>query len=159
MTAQRLFNLLDGRKLLQVAIPRADSAPEQFTGIVSGDSFVYSLSTAVPVGYYRFAVFEEATGTVLFHDDDSRSLLENVFEEAERDAGFLEAVGQRTPARLAMRYHGRPHRGVYAPIEGMPWGVVALYPTAVVDEAVPNVNYSCAPTTIGFVHGSSLIPV
>jgi hypothetical protein len=25
--------------------------------------------------------------------------------------------------------------------------------------SLPNVNYSCAPTTIGFVHGSSLIPV
>lgn len=98
--AQRLFNLRNGKKSMQFAIPRqrpvelsSGGSSTPFGGIVAGNAPMYPFTLAVPPLEFGFAVFDQATGTVLLHDDDSRSLVENLYLETEQDVRLLAAVG------------------------------------------------------------------
>ena len=131
--AQRLFNRGDGARILQVAAPRSTNEGA-FSGIVSGDSRVHSLTAPIAPLFLRFAVIDR-NGAVLFHWDDSRSLTENFFVEADSNTELQAAVALRRVATFAGDYNGQPHRFSYVPMPDIaPWGVVVFYPTGVLSE-------------------------
>ncbi|HKE93694.1 MAG TPA: cache domain-containing protein, partial [Povalibacter sp.] len=129
--AQRLFNRGDGARVLQVAVPRRKDGA--FDGLVSGDTRAHGLTAAVAPLFLKFAVIDR-DGAVLFHWDDSRSVTENFLVEAERNSMLQSAVAREQPGYFDGNYNGTPHRFYYLPLEGVPWGVVAFYPTSSVLE-------------------------
>ncbi|MGQ0503147.1 MAG: hypothetical protein ACT4P0_11170 [Panacagrimonas sp.] len=141
--AQRLFNLRNGKKAMQFAIPRhwpgklsnEERAPP-FKGVVAGNAPLYPFTLAVPPLEYGFAVFDLATGTVLLHDDDARSLVENLYLETERDVRLLAAVGSGTESTFIGVYRGAMHLFQYTPVPDSAWGLVVTYPLLPVRAAI-----------------------
>lgn len=130
-SAQRLFNKADGAKLLQVAIPLFYSdgiRDPTFRGALTGDLSLYPFSAAVPPLNYGFAIVDNETGTVLFHDDDVRSLAENFYLETENDPQLLAAIHAQRPGSLLGEYRGMETGFYVAPLQGVPWSVVVTYP-------------------------------
>ncbi len=111
LVAQRLVNWANGEKMLQIAVPRGTEG-----GIVTGDTRLAALSLAPDPGRFTYAVFENATGTVLLHSDPERVLVENVFLETGHDASLLGAVAAGTGQFLTARYYGRSHQFYYLPL-------------------------------------------
>jgi hypothetical protein len=82
----------------------------------------------VPLGY-GFAIVGD-DGVVQLHSEGQRSLLENFFEESERDPLIAGLVRAGTGEPFDMRYLGEDQRGIAIPLmnagERIPWTVVAF---------------------------------
>ena len=78
-----------------------------------------SLTTPVLPKNVQFAVLDR-TGRVLFHNDSSRSLTENFFQEAEDNPKLKSLVASRDSGALSGRYLGRAHRFHVTPLDVAP---------------------------------------
>ena len=136
--AQRLFNRGDGARVLQIAVPRYEGDRE-FVGAIAGDSRVYALTASVSPLLLRFAVVDRSSGAVLFHTDDSRSLVENFLVETEQSPRLRAQLTRRSATlksdqpwieeHFNGRYLSEPHRFYSRPMAGVPWSVVVFYST------------------------------
>ncbi|HEY5807689.1 MAG TPA: hypothetical protein VIT67_06960, partial [Povalibacter sp.] len=163
--AQRLFNRSDAARVLQIAVPmqqkseyRRDARIRR-VGVLTADTKAYGLTASVRPPLLRFAIVESASGEVLFHSDDTRSLAENLLVETERNQALSEAMRKRA-SRYSIgmpglqdhfngRYLGQSHRFYYRPVAGVPWGIVVFYPTDSLAEAV--LQTAVATLATGFV--------
>ena len=157
--AQRLFNRADAARVLQVAVSREWT--DHWKGIITGDTRLYALSATVKPPLLRFAVVDTASGEVLFHSNDERSLTENLLVETERNVRLQQAMQSRGGGRRTIelvdhfdgQYLGEPHRFYYRPVQGVPWGIVVLYPT----ESLRDISFDAAIATL--THCISIIAV
>lgn len=138
LVAQRLFNRSDAARALQIAVPIQRANGERI-GVATGDTRAYALANAAAVPLLRFAVIDNATGVVIFHSDDGRSLAENFFVETEQNPRLRALMSKRSSrwsfSKVASedhfegRYVGEPHRFFFRPVAGAPWSVVVMYST------------------------------
>ncbi len=82
-------------------------------------------SPLLPRGF-RFAVIEDASGRVLYHSEDGRSLRENWFEETDHNDELFAAVQARRERLVSGRYLGAPARFHSAPIQDLEWSLVVF---------------------------------
>src|SRR5215471_12952859 len=134
--AQRLFNRGDGALVLQVAV--ADERGP-FHRAVIGDTRAYGLTASVAPLLLRFAVVDNATGAVLFHSNEDRSLVENFFVETEHSGELRGKIGRRISPRSSAQpwledlfttnYLSEAHRFYVRPVSDVPWSVIVFYST------------------------------
>lgn len=113
---ERINNVRDGRKNTQFAIPMFDS-------VHSDDKHIFSFGPKLRTFFHRvmpknfgFLVFDQS-GSVLFHSDEERSLIENVFVETDNNKllhAFVEnqAFSSRSthsPINFETEYRGQSH--------------------------------------------------
>jgi hypothetical protein len=131
IVAQRLYNKGDASKALQLAVPLCDprdtSADSRFCGVITGDIRMYGLTSPVSPPLLKFAVIDNATGTVVFSSTDTRSLSENFFRESEENPALLAVIKSHREADFVGTYLGEPQRFYYTPIRNVPWGVLVFY--------------------------------
>jgi len=166
--AQRLFNRTDAARVLQVAVPRIEAGKR--TGVVTGDSRAYALTTSVRPPLLRFAIVDSSSGTVLFHSNDKRSLAENLLVETQANASLRTAMSKRASRwnlnRIAQEDHfdgdytGESQRFYYRPVSGVPWGIVVFYSNEPIGVAVLQTAnatlatyFACAAVAIFVVSG------
>ena len=77
--------------------------------------------------HFGFAVIEDETGRILYHADDSRVLLENFYDEAERNNKLLTSIRGRHADQFTASYNGKAHRFYVTPMKGLPWSLVVFY--------------------------------
>jgi hypothetical protein len=130
---QRIRDRVDGDKLSQVAVTETGQA---FRGIMTGEAFFYGLRVPVLPYHFQFAVIDERSGTVVFHSEDRRALIENFFQEIDFRSQLAAAIGVRRGDSFTGRYYGTPHRLFYRPLPNAPWGVITMYPTATISASV-----------------------
>jgi hypothetical protein len=82
-------------------------------------------SPPLPRGFH-FAVIEDASGRVLYHSEDARSLRENWFEETDHNDELFAAVQARRERLVSGRYLGAPARFHSAPIQDLEWSLVVF---------------------------------
>jgi hypothetical protein len=136
--AQRLFVRSDASKVLEVAVPLCDpdvhNADAAFCGIIATDSRIHSLVAPVTPPLLQFAVIDQASGTVLFHSDDRRSLAENFFRESENSAPLLAAIQSHSAQTFSGHYLGEAYVFRHQPMTDVPWSVVVFYPKKALGE-------------------------
>lgn len=81
---ERINNVRDGRKNTQFAIPMFDSADEDNKRILSFGTRLRTFFHRVMPKDFGYLVFDNA-GNVVFHSDEQRSLIENVFVETDNN--------------------------------------------------------------------------
>ncbi len=86
-----------------------------------------SLFATVMPPAFGFSVIEDATGDVLYHSDNSRSLLENFYVETNDDKKLIAAVQARRHNLLSGGYYGESHRFRIEPLSFTPWSLVVFY--------------------------------
>ena len=136
--AQRLFNRGDAARVLQIAVPIEHAGHR--IGVVTSDTRVYAISSALRVPLLRFVVVNASNGAVLFHSNDDRSLAENSLIETDHDPLLQRALLRRASRytlngvtrddHFSSEYMGAAHRFYYRPMAGVPWGIVVFYPVA-----------------------------
>ena len=90
------------------------------------------VSPVLPAGF-GFAVIESATGNVVFHSRDTRSLVENFYLETDRNRALIAAIKTHRHEVLDADYRGLPHRIYVTPLTGMPLSLAVYYSRNVLD--------------------------
>lgn len=155
---QRLFNKSDGKKILQLAVANRDEVND-FEGISGANiGTIEVISPVLPVGI-GYTIFERSTGTVVFHSDDSRSLVENFYAETEHNPALSSAVDSETTEGTLFngRYRGANTTFFYRPMMYSPWGLVVFYDSSGVSAVVAlSVVSALAATVITLLGGLAL---
>lgn len=159
IVVQRLHNLLDARLTTQLAT-RCGKAP-QTSGlqkddrrrIVSADVLLASVDHPILPLNLQFSVFDLRTGTVLFHSDDERVLIEDVFREIQPQSYMGAAVRARKAFEFGALYRGKSASFAFEPVADLDWGVLVYS----LDEPVDGIFYACVAAAVGLTFGVILL--
>jgi hypothetical protein len=152
MILQRLFNKSDGKKILQLAVSNV-GVGDEFAGILSANVGTIEVTAPVlPLGI-GYAIFERSTGTVVFHSNDSRSLVENFYAETEHDPTLSSSVDSKTKQSKPFdaRYRGASTRFLYRHMSYSPWGLVVYYDPSAVSAVAATSVISALATTVSIL--------
>lgn len=156
VTVQRLNNLRDGQKITQIAIPREPLAGK-FNGIVTLDwHFTSVINAVLPFGF-RFAIFDEGNGSVLYHSDDRRALVENIFSETGRPPTLMAAIAQHRNQAFSGDYMGEHHQFYYRPMKSFAWGLLVFRPSGPLKTTVMATAISALSALSGYLAVSLLV--
>ena len=74
---------------------------------------------------YGYCVIDDE-GKVLFHSDESRNLVENLFRESDNDTTLRAAVLARDRKPMNVQYQGRSYRIYTRPLNNTPWTLITF---------------------------------
>lgn len=100
-------------------------------------------ATVLPPSF-GFAVLEDSTGEVIYHSDNSRSLLENFYVETDNNESLITAVHARREVAVSGHYYGDGHRFYVAQLADTPWSLVVFYDKTL----IRTVNFELLISTI-----------
>lgn len=95
-------------------------------------------SPILPIGF-GFAVIRDQegdenlhgrayrAGDVIYHSDDNRALVENLFNETDQNRLLRTVVDGRRQQSIAVTYRGKEHLFYTTPVPNLPWSVVIFY--------------------------------
>jgi len=124
---ERVFNKRDQRKNTWFGV----SYPSYIQSVLAFGTQLQSFSASLLPDPFSYLVFENNTGRVLYHSQDDRSLIENVFVETENDP-ILQAKlsqGLDVPSLpFSGKYRGKKHGFNLSSLsKGVPWTLMVLY--------------------------------
>jgi len=100
-------------------------------------------ATVLPPSF-GFAVLEDSTGEVIYHSDNSRSLLENFYVETDNNESLITAIHARREVVVSGQYYGDGHRFHVAQLAETPWSLVVFYDKTL----IRTVNFELLISTI-----------
>ena len=144
---QRIYNLRDGRSTTQFSRPLFDSldVPLKNRQVQSFGTHLQSFFAAVLPQNFGFLVFENQSGEVLYHSDDARSLIENIYVETDNNPtlhglkwltgntsqqGSLYGQNGKSGKSFTMKtvYRGEDHLFEVGKLQSdIPWSLVVFY--------------------------------
>ena len=131
---ERIYNFSDGQKASQVSIPVNDKASDSIASIdpktaVVRASTTYFPSIAAPVlpASFHFAIIENVNGKILYHSQDEKSFVENLYAESDYNHHLITHGHMRHEGEVEGLYHGRPTKFYISPLKDLPWSVVVYY--------------------------------
>jgi|GEM_PF-4110237 len=130
---ERLFNLRDGGKSTQFAMSCNQNQNSGFFDTLSFGTQIQSFTNTILPANFGFVVFDNSTGEALYHsEDDSRSLVENVFVETDNSSRLKAYMKTpyffNQPTSLELDYNGKVHSFTLGTLkEGVPWTLVIFY--------------------------------
>ncbi|MCV2884952.1 hypothetical protein OE749_09610 [Aestuariibacter sp. AA17] len=125
---QRLANLRNGLFQTQIAVATNDDTyPVQSASVVL-DVFTYSI---LPRNF-AFAVFENATGKVLYHTNENLSLMDNFYAATNNDNRVLKAVEYGNASATSQPFRGEYYGDLHYITVGRlhdhhDWSLAVLY--------------------------------
>jgi hypothetical protein len=149
---QRLLNINDGTRGTTLSVPmhqpNLDNPAEmKVAGYVLGaDIILPSVSLAPPSSFdFTFMVVDRNTGDVLFHTDENRSLVENLFYAGHGESSLsqwiragLDNSTKRGGIQIDGFYHGEAGHYTLAPTSVDDWAMVVFAPHDSIDSFMTN---------------------
>ncbi|WP_143058782.1 hypothetical protein [Nitrosomonas marina] len=139
---QRVLNMSDGTRGTTISMPMVDQSSiedksqSSLAYTLAADVILPSVSLAVPAPFdFIYMVIERSSGDVLFHSDESRTLVENLYYSGNNQSNLgewlrtgLDRFGIVNKEVMSGHYHGQPGRfkSVGAPVDD--WAIVIFYP-------------------------------
>lgn len=112
LTLERINNVRDGRKNTQFAIPKFKNIEQENRHILSFGTRLRTFFYRVMPRNYGYMVFDPS-GQVLFHSNEERSLIEDVFVETDNNQQLqkITANSQFDPhmVDISLSYRGQEH--------------------------------------------------
>lgn len=148
---QRLLNISDGTRGTTISMPMyastdSDIPAESLAYTLGADVILPSLSLAPPApNDFTYMVIDRNNGDVLFHSDESRTLVENLFYSYNSKSNLsqwikagLDHYPELSEEIIEGHYHGQPGRFVLtsAPVDA--WAIVIFYPNDSLDALMAN---------------------
>lgn len=118
---ESLRSMTTGKPEVVVASP---TRSKQYPVLAMTLSASQLIDPVLPAGF-TFAVIDDR-GSVLFHSDTDKNVLENFFEESDQNRQFRSAVFARHTSHVDLRYEGQDYRAYVAPMKHLPWMMVIL---------------------------------
>jgi hypothetical protein len=149
---QRLLNISDGTRGTTISMPMYDVSKypdipaERLAYTLGADVILPSLSLATPAPYdFTYMVIDRNNGDVLFHSDESRTLVENLFYSYNSKSNLsqwmkagLDHYPELSEDIIEGHYHGHPGRFVLTPAPVDAWAIVIFYPNNSLDALMAN---------------------
>ena len=149
---QRLLNINDGTRGTTISVPMHQpnlSMPVDMSVagyVLAADVILPSVSLAPPSKFdLVFMVVDRNTGDVLFHTDEARSLVENIFYAGHSGSHLSQWIkaGLDTPPKLGGQqidgfYHGEAGRYTLVPTKVDNWAMVVFSPNDSLDSFMTN---------------------
>jgi hypothetical protein len=169
---QRVLNMSDGSRGTTISMPMYDdpdasknlNIPAEGLGYILGaDVILPSLSLAPPARYdFTYMVVDRKSGDVLFHSDESRTLVENLYYSGNNNSNLnqrvkagLDHYPELSDKIIKGHYHGQPGRFVLIPAPVDAWALVIFYPNDSLDVLMANqfllISVSFAIALLGLV--------
>ncbi|MBU1309195.1 MAG: hypothetical protein KKE30_06660, partial [Gammaproteobacteria bacterium] len=132
---ERLRNKLDMRLNTWVGIPRFAQLYPKTPPADSQDILIFGgelktfLHTVMPKDF-RFLVFDNQTGEVLYHSDEWLSKIDNIFADTDNDYHLRNLIKSHNPQSVAFetRYKGKDAVfQIGAIAQNVPWTLVVMY--------------------------------
>lgn len=156
---ERIESRTEGSLETAISLPvtyadRSQSDPPQV--LVGLTKFETLEQPVLPPGM-GFAVFEDATGRVLFHSDGKRSLREFFYRATDDDAALKAAVISRLRKDLTLNYKGDAIDAIAEPLKYTGWTLVTYHE----DDLIGVVNFHFGITAVvlatGFILGTLVV--
>ncbi|MGI9287838.1 MAG: hypothetical protein ACR2P1_20805 [Pseudomonadales bacterium] len=150
---QRLLNINDGTRGTTISMPmfapsgaNIANNDELAAYTMGADVVLPSLSLAEPAPYdFTYMVVDRNSGDVLFHSDESRTLVENLFYSGNSKSNlsqWIKAGLDHYPELggdiITGDYHGQAGRFVLIPAPVDAWAIVVFYPNDSLDSLMTN---------------------
>ncbi|SFP51075.1 hypothetical protein SAMN05216419_10054 [Nitrosomonas cryotolerans] len=149
---QRLLNISDGTRGTTISMPMYDPKDSVLPGsgltayILGADVILPSLSLAAPAPYdFTYMVIDRDSGGVLFHSNESRALVENLFYSGNNKSNLSQWIKARldyypelSEEIIEGHYHGQSGRFVLIPAPIDAWAIVIFYPNDSLDALMAN---------------------
>lgn len=149
---QRLLNINDGSRGTTISMPMFDPkdpnmSSKRLAGYTMGaDVILPSLSLAAPAPYdFTYMVINRSSGNVLFHSDESRTLVENIFYAGNGKSNLsqwikagLDHYPKLSENAVKGHYHGQAGRFALIPSPVDAWAIVVFYPNDSLDSLMTN---------------------
>ncbi|RDV25593.1 hypothetical protein DXV75_09905 [Alteromonas aestuariivivens] len=134
---ERIYNYRDNRLTTQISFnsqsfigPEENTGPP-YSGVFSFGTKFHSLFEPVLPPGFRFLIFDNASGSVLYHSDSSRVLSENLFHETDNNPEILLRIGRKNEniPIFPTYYQGKKHLFAMQPVldGSIPWSLVVAY--------------------------------
>jgi len=129
---QRIFNVRDSRKTTQFSMPMFDKKVDNNKEVMAFGTRMQSFFAPLLPKHFGFLVFDNDSGEVLYHSDDERSLLENIYIETDNNPKLLKLVANANLTSeenyFTSSYRGKTHlfrAGRLA--KNIPWTLAIFY--------------------------------
>lgn len=166
---QRVLNISDGTRGTTISMPMYDlrktaQVPaDKLAYTLGADVILPSLSLAAPApNDFTYMVIDRNSGDVLFHSDESRTLVENLFYAGNGKSNLsqwikagLDHYPKLNKKVIEGNYHGQPGRFTLNPAPLDAWAIVVFYPNDSLDALMVNqfllISVSFAVALLGLV--------
>ncbi len=156
---QRVLNMSDGTRGTSISMPMYDPKEskkpkgelvnipvDRLAYTLGADVILPSLSLAAPApNDFTYMVIDRNNGDVLFHSDESRTLVENLFYAGNGKSNLSQWIkaGLDHYPKLSKKiikgdYHGQPGRFILIPAPLDAWAIVVFYPNDSLDALMVN---------------------
>lgn len=137
---ERIFNKKDARTTTQFSFPYIRSSADTEGNPADGKNYdvlsyggrLRTFSDPLLPPNFGFLVFENESGRVLYHSDDSRSLVENIYIESDNSETLKAALRQgyvyKKPITTSLTYRGDDYLFTLGTLKnGVPWTLAIFY--------------------------------
>ncbi len=149
---QRVLNIGDGTRGTTISMPMYDSrkyaqaSVDKLAYTLGADVILPSLSLAAPApNDFTYMVIDRNSGDVLFHSDESRTLVENLFYAGNGKSNLsqwikagLDHYPKLSKKIIEGNYHGQSGRFTLIPAPLDAWAIVVFYPNDGLDALMAN---------------------
>ena len=129
---QRLFNIQDGKVTTQFAEAYGEENEQGQYSVFSYGSKLRTFFNAVLPPNLGYLVFDNASGIVQYHSDNSRSLVEHVYVETDNNKTLRalanSSIESQSPISFETIYQGQDHHFTAGALyQGVPWTLVVFF--------------------------------
>ncbi len=156
---QRVLNMSDGTRGTTISMPMYDPKEskkpkgelvnipvDRLSFTLGADVILPSLSLAAPApNDFTYMVIDRNSGDVLFHSDESRTLVENLFYASNGKSNLsqwikagLDHYPKLSKKIIEGNYHGQSGRFTLIPAPLDAWAIVVFYPNDSLDDLMVN---------------------
>jgi hypothetical protein len=121
-------------------------------GVMVGLAKFQSLEEVVLPPGFGFAVFDRATGTVLFHSNHKRNLRENIYRATDDDTALKAAIVAGVRMDLDLNYKGEKVDAVVEPLENTRWNILVYHQNSIVD--IVNFHFGISALILAALYGA-----
>ncbi len=120
---ERIQSWLSAKKKTILISVSENSSTTRF--ILTGSQFSSLEHAVLPAGF-KFLIWDARSGDVIYHSEDRRSFVENIYQETEQAVDLKSAIAGNTDAYLNIFYDGS-EKGIYiSPLNVNNW-IIGVY--------------------------------
>jgi len=112
----------------------------------------YSLEHVVLPPGHGFAVFDNASGLVLFHSSEARNLRENFYRATDDNQELKSTVVAQSKKKVRLTYKGDLVSAVVSPLKNTHWTLVTFHHDNVIDAF--NFHHGTSALMLGGIYGA-----
>lgn len=133
---ERIHDFSNGSKASQVTMPISATLDSNKSiakmdknspVVMAATAYFPSIAAPVLPASFHFAIIENASGGILYHSEDEKSFVENLYAESDYNRHLISHAQMRFSGHIEGHYHGNATKFFVLSLTDMPWSVVVYH--------------------------------